>query len=48
MGVERQKKQDHIRKAVMLMTNIISLCIEMFFGCVLGIVITLVIIGDKL
>lgn len=30
------------------MTNIISLCIGMFFGGVIGIVITLVIIGDKL
>lgn len=30
------------------MTNIISLCIGMFFGGVIGVVITLVIIGDKL
>lgn len=30
------------------MTNIISLCIGMFFGAIIGIVITLVIIGDKL
>lgn len=30
------------------MTNIICLCVGMFFGAIIGIVITLVIIGDKL
>lgn len=30
------------------MNNIISLCVGMFFGAIIGIVITLVIIGDKL
>ena len=33
---------------VMTMTNIISLCIGMFFGGVIGVVVALVIIGDKL
>ena len=30
------------------MTNIICLCVGMFFGAIIGIVFTLVIIGDKL
>lgn len=30
------------------MTNIISLCVGMIFGAIIGVVFTLVIIGDKL